>query len=356
MAKRIDSQAPFKIRLNIIVLFHGCLSAGLLLPGAVARAADANRAVSANAPGGSLSVTSPVHRAEWQKRLTLGPGDVLSLSLYGSPETLVSNVAIGPDGRISFLQAQDVLATGLTVDELRAKLDEELARFYRNPRTVIIPTAYRSKKFYMLGKVATKGVFVLDRPMTIIEAVAQARGLETGFFQGNIVELADLPRSFLVRGGKKMPVDFELLFQQGDLSQNIPLEPEDYVFFASANANEVYVFGEVGAPGVQAFWPKASAVSAVAVRGGFTQRAYRQRILVVRGSLNRPETFVVNAAAILAGKAPDFRLQPKDIVYVSERPWVQVEELLDQAIRSFINGAVVTGTGVYLYDQGARDR
>jgi protein involved in polysaccharide export with SLBB domain len=360
-AKRIDPQAPFKIRLRATFLFHGCFGAyaGLLFASGVARAADTNAAVAASAPaadtaGGSLSVTSPAQRAEWQKRLTLGPGDVLSFSLYGYPDLSKSDVVVGPDGRISFLQAQDVLATGLTVDELRAKLDEELAKYYRNPRTVIIPTAFRSKRFYMLGKVATKGVFILDRPMTIIEAVAQARGLETGFFQGNIVELADLPRSFLVRGGKKMPVDFELLFQQGDLSQNIPLEPDDYVFFASANANEIYVFGEVGGPGIQAFWPKASAVSAVAVRGGFTPRAYRQRILVVRGSLNHPETFIVNAAAILAGKAPDFRLQPKDIVYVSERPWVQVEELLDQAIRSFINGAVVTGTGVYLYDRGTR--
>ncbi|MBI2927929.1 MAG: polysaccharide biosynthesis/export family protein [Pedosphaera parvula] len=331
----------------------------LWLAGLSLRAAETNALQVASAPsavetGGSLSVNSPAKRAAWQQRLTLGAGDILSLSLSGTPEATRNDVAIGPDGRISFLQAQDILATGLTVDELRATLDEALSKYYRNPRTIVVPSAFRSKKFYMLGKVATRGVFTLDRPLTIIEAVGQARGLETGFFEGNVVELADLPRSFLVRDGKKMPVDFELLFQQGDLSQNVPLEPNDYVYFAAANANEIYVFGEVAGPGVHAFWPKATAVGAITVRGGFTARAYKQRILVVRGSLNHPETFIVNAGAILAGKSPDFRLEPKDILYVSARPWIKVEELLETAIGAFIRGAVTTGTGVYIYDRGER--
>ena len=42
-------------------------------------------------------------------------------------------LVIGPDGRITFLEAENVMATGLTVDELRAKFDAELARFYKSP-------------------------------------------------------------------------------------------------------------------------------------------------------------------------------------------------------------------------------
>jgi hypothetical protein len=42
----------------------------------------------------------------------------------------------------------------------------------------------------------------------------------------------------------------------------------------------------------------------------------------------------------------DFRLQPKDIVYVSRRPWVKAEELLDEAAASFIQGAITTWAGV----------
>jgi len=71
----------------------------------------------------SLSVGPPAKRAAWQERLTLGPGDVLNLSLFDMPDTTWPEVVIRPDGRLTFLQARDIVASGLTIDELRAKLD-----------------------------------------------------------------------------------------------------------------------------------------------------------------------------------------------------------------------------------------
>ena len=295
----------------------------------------------------TLSATSSVRRAKWQERLTLGPGDVLNFSLFDVPESARPEVAIGPDGRVNFLQVQDVMATGLTIDELRAKFDAELGKYYRNPRTIITPSAIRSKRFYVLGAVTQKGVFLLDRPLTVIEAIARAGGLATGLYERNTVEAADLPHSFLVRQGKRMPVDFEKLFQQGDLAQNIPLEPDDYLYFPSSSLNEIYVLGEVLAPGTVGFKPNASIIAAITDRGGFTEKAYKQRVLVVRGSLNQPETIVVSASDMLKGKTPNFKLQPKDIVYVAAKPWAKAEELLDNATASFVQAAVVTWTGIH---------
>jgi protein involved in polysaccharide export with SLBB domain len=290
---------------------------------------------------------SPAKRAEWQKRLTLGPGDVLNFSLFDQPDSARENVAVGPDGRVSYLQAQDVMATGLTVDELRAKLDAELAKYYRNPRTIVTPAAIRSKRYFVLGAVTQKGVFLLERPTTIIEAVAKAGGLETGVFERNTVEQADLTHSFLVRQGKRLPVDFEKLFQQGDLTQNIALEPDDYLYFPSSSLNEIYVLGEVLAPGPLGYKPNASVIGAITERGGFTEKAYRQRVLVVRGSLTRPETFVLDTKEMLGGQRSNFKLEPKDIVYVAARPWAKAEELLDTATQSFVQAAVVTWTGLH---------
>ena len=48
---------------------------------------------------------------------------------------------------------------------------------------------------------------------------------------------------------------------------------------------------------------------------------------------------------ILDARQPDFKLEPKDIVYVAARPWVKAEELTEVAIRSFVNAALVTYTG-----------
>ena len=38
---------------------------------------------------------------------------------------------------------------------------------------------------------------------------------------------------------------------------------------------------------------------------------------------------------------PDFPLQPKDIIYVSQSPWVRAEEIIDAAATAFIQGMVV---------------
>jgi len=141
-----------------------------------------------------------------------------------------------------------------------------------------------------------------------------------------------------------LKVDFEKLFFEGDMTQNIELEPGDYLYFASANTNEVYILGSVNSPGVQGFTPKMTVISAITEREGFTKDAYREHVLVVRGSLNQPKVFVINTDDILHGKAEDFRLEPKDIVYVSDHPWELADELLDTAISAFIQSAVTTWT------------
>lgn len=315
-----------------------------VIPGACSLPAAESASPPAGGANPSLSVIAPVKRAEWQQRLTLGPGDVINLQLFNMADTERKEVPIGPDGRINFLQARDVMAAGLTIDELRAKLDEALAKYYQNPRTILTPVEFHSKKYVVLGAVVKMGVYNFDRPLSVIEALARAGGLQTGLYGRDTVELADLGHSFLVRKGERVLVDFERLFEHGDLSQNVPLEPDDFLYFAQANANEIYVLGEVTAPGVAAFLPRTSTMSVIAARGGFTRAAFRSRVLVVRGSLNKPQTFVVDAADILSARKPDFKLQARDIVYVSKSPWVKAEELLDTVSTAFIQGFVVNTT------------
>ncbi|HEY1171310.1 MAG TPA: polysaccharide biosynthesis/export family protein [Verrucomicrobiae bacterium] len=297
------------------------------------------------AAGGSFSAMHTVKRAPWQEKLTLGPGDVLHFSLFGEPDLVVEDVFIGPDGRLSYLEAQNVMASGLTVDELRTKFDEELGKFRRSPRVIITPAAFHSKKYFVLGRVSQKGVFTLDRPVTVIEAIARARGFETGMSERDLTDLADLSHSFIARRGQRVPVDFEKLFLEGDLSQNIPLEPNDYLYFPATDVKEVYVLGEVKFPGSVNFAGSGSTIGAISQRGGFTEKAWRSKVLVVRGSLNKPETFVVDMKDVLAARTPDFKLQPKDIVFVSSRPWAKAEELLDVLATAFVQAAVITWTG-----------
>lgn len=299
------------------------------------------------APGAAaFGVSSPKQRAKWQQKLTLGPGDVLSFNLFGNPEALRQDVRVGPDGRISYLEAQNVRAAGLTVDEFREEMNKELSKYRRAPQVFVVPVSYNSKKYFVLGRVAQRGAFPLDRPITLIEAVARAGGLETGMAADrSLVELADLSRSFIARDNKRLPVNFEKLFLEGDLSQNVPLEPNDYIYFPGGSEKEVFVLGAVKLPGAHTYNTAIGVLGAIAGRGGFNERAWQSKLLVIRGGLGRPETIEIDAFDILSGKKPDIQLKPRDIVYVADRPWIYAEQLLDAAADAFVTAAVVTWTG-----------
>lgn len=149
-----------------------------------------------------------------------------------------------------------------------------------------------------------------------------------------------------MRGGKRYPLNFEKLFQDGDLSQNIPIEPGDCLYFPSTTVREVYVVGEVRLPGPVTFIPGMTIMAAISSRAGYSDRAFKKRVLVIRGSLNHPEIHAVDTGAILAGDAPDFMLQPKDVIFVNSRPFILVEEVADLAITAFLQSLVTSWVGV----------
>ena len=286
--------------------------------------------------------------ASWRSRYELGPGDVVNFSLFGRPELDRPAYRVAPDGTISFLQAQNIQVNGLTIDEARLAIEQSLTAHYNSPRVIITPQEIASKRYTVLGKVVKRGVFTLERPITLVEAIANAGGLETGLFEQNTVELADLDRSFVSRAGTRLPVDFRRLFHEGDMTLNVEIEPGDFIFVASNIANNYYVLGAVENQGVQGLTEDASVVAAIARRGGFTPTAWTDRILVVRGSLDKPETHVVNVRKILAGEEKDFPLQPKDIVFVADRPWVLAEEILKTALSAFVTSASSSWVNIQL--------
>jgi protein involved in polysaccharide export with SLBB domain len=216
---------------------------------------------------------------------------------------------------------------------------------------VISPLAFRSKKYYMLGNVVGRGAYPLDKPTTIVEAVARAKGFVSGAGgRGGSFTLADMSQAFLMRrhadgSFAREPVDFENLFQRGELQNNKLLAPDDYIYFPPADRDEVYVLGEIQGTGALSYSKDLTVLGAIAGRGGFRDGAFRQKILVVRGSLERPQTFVVNTDEILRAVKKDFPLQPRDIVYVSRKPWAKAEELLEAASSDFVRAVVVTWTG-----------
>jgi hypothetical protein len=94
--------------------------------------------------------------------------------------------------------------------------------------------------------------------------------------------------------------------------------------------------------------PNKTVIGAIAERGGFTDTAWKNRVLVVRGSLVHPEVYSVDTWTVLDARGRDFRLQPRDIVYVANRPFFYGEELLDVAVTAFLQSSVTDWTAAYI--------
>ena len=50
--------------------------------------------------------------------------------------------------------------------------------------------------------------------------------------------------------------------------------------------------------------------------------------------------------AIVKGKQPDIRLQPRDIVYVPLSPYRQLEKYAKLAVNTFVRGAAANAGGI----------
>ena len=264
----------------------------------------------------------------------LGPGDVLDIELLGSGDG-PQKTFVGPDGKIYFHLLPGQQVWGQTLSQTQQLLESGLAKFVQKPQISITLREVKSRRVWVLGRVNTPGLYDLTKPMTVIEAVSKAGGLFTSRMSGSTEELADLHHSFLIRKGQLLPVDFNKLIRGGDTSQNVYLEPDDFIYLPSALGSEVYVMGAVYQPRAVAFKDQVTLMTALAHCRGFIKGAKPEKVAIVRGSLREPEIAIVDAQAILTGKKKDILLKPRDMVYVPQTTPGSLGSYADLIISTF---------------------
>ena len=106
----------------------------------------------------------------------IGTGDRLRIDVWQNDKLSLADVPVRPDGKITMPLIDDVQAAGLTTDELKAVLTQELAEFIQNPTVTVVLLAPLSKRAYVLGEVRTPGAIPLGAEMRILEAITTAGG------------------------------------------------------------------------------------------------------------------------------------------------------------------------------------
>lgn len=282
----------------------------------------------------------------------LGPGDQLEIAVLGDVDTR-SLTTVGPDGKIYFYMLPGIDVWGMTIAQARQKIIVGLQQYIREQQPVSVTLrAANSQRVWVLGRLNRPGVYPLAGPTTLLEAIAEAGGLSprSAFsssagpvpasagagISGGTDEAADLGRAFVIRHGRMLSVDFQRLLRDGDVSQNIYLQPDDFIYLPAGGTGVIHVLGAVLQPrAIDATTTHVTLAQAVAEAGGTIQDAHLSQVALVRGSLSRPKVAIVDFDAIIHGQAPDVTLEPQDIVYVPYTPYRVLRRYVDMILTTF---------------------
>ena len=244
-----------------------------------------------------------------EKDYIIGPEDVLDIQVWGNKD-LNQVVFVRPDGRTSLPLVGEIGVAGKSVQQLQDHLTNVYEKTVKGAVVTVIIREIKSRPVYFVGGFGRPGVMQLTRELTLLQAIS---------INGGVLPNADAEKGFLLRGDKRIPIDFNRLVQRGDLSQNPKLEPGDSVVIPLADA--VYVNGEVKAPGAVKFTGDLTILKALTQVGGLTPLAAPGRIDILRGSAEKKERIRVEVDKMMRSpdENPDIRLQANDIIFVPQR-------------------------------------
>ena len=150
-------------------------------------------------------------------------GDLLEVSVWAE-ENLEREVAVQPDGRISFPLVGVIDASGSTVEQVQDRVATRLAVYIPDPVVTVSIKEIRGNRIYILGQVQNPGQFIMNPIIDVMQALALAGGT-TPFAELNDIKI--LRRS----GATQALIEFRYadIARGRNLQQNILLQSGDVI-------------------------------------------------------------------------------------------------------------------------------
>ncbi|MGC8810948.1 MAG: polysaccharide biosynthesis/export family protein, partial [bacterium] len=192
-------------------------------------------------PGKKVYFPEEIRLLERKPEYRVGPDDVLQVLVWNQPD-LSMEVLVRKDGSISMPLLGNVKVEGLTIPEIEEILRQGFAPYVEKPHIIVNPKEINSLRISIVGRIKKPDIsigpvrpgFILRGGNTLLEILSDVE----------IYPDADLSASYVARGESIIPVDLKALLKDGDLSQNILLEPGDKVVVPGP-MKEVTILGEV---------------------------------------------------------------------------------------------------------------
>jgi len=106
----------------------------------------------------------------------LNPGDVLRISVWNE-EALQQDVLVLPDGTISFPLVGVVDVDSKTPSQVQEEIKKKLSRLIPDPEVNVTVNSVAGNRFFVIGKVNKPGIFPMNSPTDVMQALSLAGGL-----------------------------------------------------------------------------------------------------------------------------------------------------------------------------------
>jgi polysaccharide biosynthesis/export protein len=240
-------------------------------------------------------ILSRMGPAESGDDLSLGPGDLIIVSVFQVPELSQLNVRIPSNGEIVLPLVGVLPAAGRTARQVEQDLAARLReRYMHDPHVAVFIQEHRSQQIAVFGSVKTGGVYPLVSRLRVTDALAMAGALNED--ADHVVYLIRRPSSSAPGSRAQpgagptppsettddevmIPINLEAAVTESG-GANPPLRAGDVIHVPRAGS--YYVGGEVVRPGSFVLKGKTTVHQAIVNAGGVTPTADRDDVRVYR--------------------------------------------------------------------------
>jgi polysaccharide export outer membrane protein len=211
----------------------------------------------------SPSTFAPMTNVPVPSDYVVGPGDELSIQLYGSQNRTL-RLTVGRDGRISFPELGPINVAGQRFNSVRSSIESRVERQLIGVRASVSMGDTRSIRVFVLGEARNPGTYTISSLGTITSALYAAGGIKP---IGSLRKIELKRQGTLVRA-----LDLYDLLIRGDTADDTKLEQGDVIFIPPIGPT-ASAAGEVRRPAIYEIKNESSIADLVKLAGGLTPQA-----------------------------------------------------------------------------------
>ena len=213
--------------------------------------------------------------AEPQHMSVLGPGDSVSIQIFGEAET--TPVYVGDDGTIDVPYAGKIPVAGVSPVDAGSRVTKALkdGGYFVDPHVTLLVTQPRSQLVSVVGEVQSPGRYPITPRTTLVDLLAQAGGAKE-----NASDIGFVLHTDEAGQVSRHPVNLNVVKDNQEAPATWALVGGDSLVVP--RAEQFSIEGEVSAPGRYRIEAGMTVIQAIARAGGITERGSERRIQLKR--------------------------------------------------------------------------